>query len=135
MIGQFALGDTAVMKKPHACGENRWTIIRTGADVKIRCQRCGRIVMLDRADFVRSCRRVEPAEPAAHSQKAYRHQGRQQGKKGQVQPQAAGTEPGQQRGERHDAGRKSQRTVPENLQASPSFPSRSGFSQEKCREF
>ena len=65
MTGPFALGDTAVMKKPHACGENRWTIIRTGADVKIRCQRCGRIVMLDRADFVRSCRRVEPAEPAA----------------------------------------------------------------------
>ena len=65
MIGQFALGDTAVMKKPHACGENRWTIIRTGADVKIRCPRCGRIVLLHRADLVRSCRRVEPAEPAA----------------------------------------------------------------------
>lgn len=61
MTGPFALGDTAVMKKPHACGENLWTIIRTGADVKIRCRRCGRIVMMDRADFLRQCRRVLPA--------------------------------------------------------------------------
>lgn len=64
MIDRFQLGDVAIMKKPHACGENRWTIIRTGADVKIRCQNCGRIVMMDRADFVRSCKRVLPgAEP------------------------------------------------------------------------
>ena len=61
MTGPFALGDTSVMKKPHACGEYLWTIIRTGADVKIRCRRCGRIVMMDRADFLRQCRRVLPA--------------------------------------------------------------------------
>ena len=61
MTGPFALGDTAVMKKPHACGENLWTIIGTGADVKVRCGRCGGIVMMDRADFLRQCRRVLPA--------------------------------------------------------------------------
>ncbi len=58
MIDSFALGDAVVMKKPHACGENRWTVIRTGADVKIRCQQCGRIVMMDRAVFMRQCKRV-----------------------------------------------------------------------------
>lgn len=65
MIGSFALGDTAIMKKPHACGENRWTVIRVGADVKIRCSRCARIVMLDRADFIKSCRKILPKEPPA----------------------------------------------------------------------
>lgn len=65
MIDTFALGDAAIMKKPHACGENLWTIIRVGADVKIRCKHCGRIVMLDRAAFVKSCKRVLPqASPA-----------------------------------------------------------------------
>lgn len=68
MIERFALGDAAIMKKPHACGENRWTIIRTGADVKIRCQNCGRIVMMDRAAFVRSCKRVLPAAPTPGEQ-------------------------------------------------------------------
>ncbi len=53
MINEFFLGDVVMMKKPHACGANEWTIIRVGADIKIKCNHCGRIVMLDRADFVR----------------------------------------------------------------------------------
>lgn len=58
MIGTFSLGDVVTMKKPHACGANQWTIIRVGADVKIRCDNCGRIVMLDRADFVRMGKKI-----------------------------------------------------------------------------
>ena len=58
MIAEFALGDVVMMKKPHACGANAWKIIRVGADIKIRCTQCGRIVMLDRADFVRMGKRV-----------------------------------------------------------------------------
>lgn len=58
MIAEFDLGDVVLMKKPHACGANEWTIIRVGADVKIKCNRCGRIVMLDRADFVRMGKKI-----------------------------------------------------------------------------
>lgn len=58
MIQTFELGDVVAMKKPHACGSNEWTVIRTGADVKIRCNLCGRIVMMDRAEFVRMGKRV-----------------------------------------------------------------------------
>lgn len=68
MTGTFALGDGAVMKKNHACGTNDWVIIRVGADVKIRCKACGRIVMLSREDFVRSCKKIIPqaeTEPGA----------------------------------------------------------------------
>ena len=52
MIESFELGDRIVMKKPHACGANEWVLTRTGADVKLRCTGCGRIVMLDRLDFL-----------------------------------------------------------------------------------
>ena len=58
MIAEFGLGDVVLMKKPHACGANEWTIIRVGADVKIKCNHCGRIVMLDRADFVRMGKKI-----------------------------------------------------------------------------
>lgn len=58
MIAQFNLGDVVQMKKPHACGANAWTIIRVGADVKIKCDACGRIVMLDRAEFVRMGKKI-----------------------------------------------------------------------------
>lgn len=52
------LQDIVMMKKPHPCGENRWTVIRTGADIKIKCVGCGRIVMLERPVFERSMRKL-----------------------------------------------------------------------------
>jgi len=58
MIENFELGDHVLMRKPHACGANEWCITRTGADIKIRCCNCGRIVMLDRLDFLKSAKKV-----------------------------------------------------------------------------
>lgn len=57
MITAFELGDKIVMRKPHACGANEWTVVRTGADIKIKCSNCGRIVMLDRLDFLKSAKK------------------------------------------------------------------------------
>ncbi len=57
MIDSFELGDRIVMRKPHACGTNEWTVTRTGADIKIKCVNCGRIVMLDRMDFIKSAKK------------------------------------------------------------------------------
>ena len=47
----YQLHDLVQMKKPHACGTNRWEIIRLGADIKVRCTGCGHIVMMSRRDF------------------------------------------------------------------------------------
>lgn len=58
MIETFALGDTVRMKKPHACGEDTWIITRVGADVKIKCQGCGRVVMLDRLAFLKAAKKI-----------------------------------------------------------------------------
>lgn len=54
----FKLNDTVIMKKPHACGENKWVIVRDGVDIKIRCTNCGREVMLDRMEFRRKLKKV-----------------------------------------------------------------------------
>ncbi|HEX3011883.1 MAG TPA: DUF951 domain-containing protein [Syntrophomonadaceae bacterium] len=56
---QFDLGDLVRMKKPHPCGSFNWTVIRMGADIKIKCQGCGRIVMLPRLEFEKRMVRVE----------------------------------------------------------------------------
>ncbi len=72
MVEQFDLGDVVQMKKPHPCGSDRWKIIRTGADVKIKCLGCGRIVMLSRADFVkRSAKLVSSAQTAEAEEEAH----------------------------------------------------------------
>ena len=34
---EIRLGDVVQTKKNHPCGSNTWTVIRTGADIKIRC--------------------------------------------------------------------------------------------------
>ena len=55
---EINLGDVIQTRKPHPCGTDIWTVIRTGADIKIRCQGCGRIVMLDRAVFLKRRKKV-----------------------------------------------------------------------------
>lgn len=52
------------MRKPHACGANRWTVIRTGADIRVQCAHCGRALLMPRSQLVRAIRTIEPA-PAA----------------------------------------------------------------------
>ena len=46
------------MRKPHPCGSDVWTVIRVGADIKIRCLGCGRIVMLDRPVFEKRLKKI-----------------------------------------------------------------------------
>ena len=46
------------LKKPHACGENCWEIMRLGMDVKLRCGGCGHIVRLPRLQLERRVRSI-----------------------------------------------------------------------------
>ncbi len=62
MIDTFSLGDKVILKKPHACGENLWEIVRVGADIKLKCAGCGRVVMLDRLEFLKRAKKLMPSE-------------------------------------------------------------------------
>ncbi len=53
MDEEIRLGDKIRTKKPHPCGNDLWEVVRTGADIKIKCLACGRIVMLDRQVFLK----------------------------------------------------------------------------------
>ena len=59
---EFHLNDIAVMKKEHPCGSNQWRIIRVGADIKIKCMGCSRIVMMERRDFLKRVKKIIPCE-------------------------------------------------------------------------
>lgn len=52
------LGDVLVMKKLHPCGSREWEVMRTGADLKLRCLGCGRVVMGPRANFEKNVKQV-----------------------------------------------------------------------------
>ncbi len=66
MDNDIRLGDVVRTRKPHPCGADTWVVIRTGADIKIKCRGCGRIVMLDREEFLRKRKAtLERAEETA----------------------------------------------------------------------
>ncbi|MBM3944841.1 MAG: DUF951 domain-containing protein [SAR202 cluster bacterium] len=58
----LALGEKLTLRKPHPCGGTEWVVMRTGADVKIRCVTCGRSLMLGRSELEK---RVRPAKHGA----------------------------------------------------------------------
>lgn len=52
------VGDMVVLKKPHPCGEVRFTVLRVGMDFKLRCQGCGHEIMAPRAKIEKRIKSV-----------------------------------------------------------------------------
>jgi hypothetical protein len=50
--------DVVQLKKPHACGANRWHIIRMGMDIRVKCEQCGHSVLIPRVRFDRLVRKI-----------------------------------------------------------------------------
>ncbi|MEG0825842.1 MAG: DUF951 domain-containing protein [Bacilli bacterium] len=59
MLKEYKLSDIVIMKKPHPCGTNEWEITRVGADIKIKCLKCGRSIMMPRIDFNKKLKKVK----------------------------------------------------------------------------
>lgn len=58
MDKEYKLGSIVTMKKPHPCGTNEWELVRLGADIKIKCIKCGRFIMMPRIDFNKKLKKV-----------------------------------------------------------------------------
>lgn len=52
------VGDKVYMKKQHPCGSHEWEILRTGADFRIRCIGCGRLVMIPRVKLEKAVKKI-----------------------------------------------------------------------------
>ena len=45
---ELFLGDVVRLARRHPCGSETWLVDRLGADIGLRCQGCGRHVLLER---------------------------------------------------------------------------------------
>lgn len=54
----LSLGSLVQTKKNHPCGSDLWQVVRTGADYKLKCQGCGRVVMLSSEEVKKNLKRV-----------------------------------------------------------------------------
>ncbi|MGN0664195.1 MAG: DUF951 domain-containing protein [Negativibacillus sp.] len=52
------VGDILVMKKNHPCGCNRFLVLRSGMDFKLRCENCGHEVMVARSKAEKNIRQI-----------------------------------------------------------------------------
>ena len=72
------VGDVVRLRKPHPCGSFEWLVVRIGLDIGLKCQTCGRKVMLPRSEFNKRVQRPARTALLCHvSQRAspYRSQG------------------------------------------------------------
>lgn len=53
------IGDVLLMKKSHPCGCNRWRVLRTGADFRLKCMGCGHELMTPRFKAEKNVKTVE----------------------------------------------------------------------------
>ena len=53
------VGNCVIMKKKHPCGSDRFEVLRTGLDFKLRCCGCGHEMMIPRVKILKSIKGVE----------------------------------------------------------------------------
>ncbi len=58
------LNDILVTKKKHVCGSDRWIVTRIGAEVKIKCEKCGREVMFFKPTLEKRIKAIEKVNTA-----------------------------------------------------------------------
>ena len=55
---EYNIGDIVKTKKSHPCGNNIWEITRIGVDFKLKCQKCGHIVVLERPKALKAITKI-----------------------------------------------------------------------------
>jgi Uncharacterized protein conserved in bacteria len=56
----FEIGDRLQLRKKHPCGSFDWEVVRLGADIGLRCEKCGRRILLPRIEVERRIKQVLP---------------------------------------------------------------------------
>ncbi len=56
-ILRLSVGEKLELKKQHPCGNRIFTVLRTGSDVRIVCDGCGRDMVLDRLKLEKAVKR------------------------------------------------------------------------------
>jgi hypothetical protein len=54
----LALEDRVRLRKPHPCGSYEWRVVRLGADIGLKCEGCGRRVLLPRSEVEKRIKQI-----------------------------------------------------------------------------
>ena len=54
----YNIGDKVVLRKKHPCGGFEWEILKLGADIKIKCTTCGRVIFVPRIELNKKIKKI-----------------------------------------------------------------------------
>ncbi|HAX97461.1 MAG TPA: DUF951 domain-containing protein [Candidatus Atribacteria bacterium] len=57
-IIKIEVEDILTLKKSHPCGSQQWKVTRIGADIGMKCVKCGRFVMVSRQKLEKAIREI-----------------------------------------------------------------------------
>ena len=58
MVENLNLNNVIELRKPHPCGNSIWSILRLGADIKIKCSHCNKTVFLTRSELEKRIKKI-----------------------------------------------------------------------------
>ena len=61
-IPVIRVGDLLEMKKPHPCGSHSFKVLRIGSDIKLECNGCGRMLVLERIKVEKMKKKIVSCE-------------------------------------------------------------------------
>ena len=58
MVENLNLNNVIELRKPHPCGNSIWSILRLGADIKIKCSNSNKTVFLTRSELGKRIKKI-----------------------------------------------------------------------------
>ena len=58
MDKKYDLGSLLVLKKGHPCGENLWEVVKLGADIRLKCTKCNRLIIIPRIELNKKIKKI-----------------------------------------------------------------------------
>lgn len=62
MDKKYDIGSLLVLKKGHPCGENLWEVVKLGADIRLKCTKCNRLIIIPRIELNKKIKKVKEKE-------------------------------------------------------------------------
>jgi len=62
MLPDLKLHDIVRLRKTHPCGSYEWKVLRIGADIRLECLGCQRLVMLSRRKLAQRVKSITSSD-------------------------------------------------------------------------
>jgi hypothetical protein len=59
---KYEINDIVTLKKQHVCGAYDWIVVRTGAELKIKCSKCNREIMILKKELDKKIKKISKLE-------------------------------------------------------------------------